>query len=189
MALPSYMVWRVQMKAETKIRVIFAFSSRLMYVGQVKLQAWLTIRSVMALTATHFKLLVDYSNGLPSPFAIIPAFILQQTVLAASLITATIPNLKSFLQSLSGNWEQAGFGTGYTSDAYNNGTFEMSNVHSNVQSASRAESRGPHMNSSHVGLIGDSVPRQKTSKRGSLSSGGSQDMIIRKGSAWIMEQT
>ena len=68
-------------------------------------------RSVIALSAVHLSSWISYSDGQPSPIAIVPTFVLQQALLAVSLISATIPNSKAFLQSLSASWGEAGEAT------------------------------------------------------------------------------
>lgn len=52
---------------------------------------WLTYHSIIALSAAHLKVWISYSSNQASPFEIAPTMILQQTLLAASLISATIP--------------------------------------------------------------------------------------------------
>ena len=150
----------------------------------------LTSHSVIALSAVHLNLWISYSHGLPSPFAIVPTFILQQTLLAASLISATIPNLKAFLQSLSASWGEAGFGSGYTTKAYGNGTFEMTNMNSAIPPASRAGAGGLYSTKGHSDFETQvSTSRRNAGERSSLGSGGSQDLIIRKETAWTVERT
>ena len=147
-------------------------------------------RSVIALSAVHLSSWISYSDGQPSPIAIVPTFVLQQALLAVSLISATIPNSKAFLQSLSASWGEAGFRSGYTTKAYSNTTFEMNDVASNALSASRNgmgclySSKGPPNFETQV-----TASRRNVGERSSLDSGESQDLIIRKETAWAVERT
>ncbi|KAF2625636.1 hypothetical protein BU25DRAFT_388559 [Macroventuria anomochaeta] len=172
--LPSYMVWQVQMKVETKLRVIAAFCFRLV---------------VIALSAVHLDLWISYSNGQPSSLAVVPTFILQQTLMATSLISATIPNLKAFLQSLSASWGEAEFSSGYTTKAYGNGTFEMNNLNSHAPPASRTGMGDLYSAKSHPDFETQVTTSQRIAgERSSLGSGESQDLIIRKETAWTVER-
>lgn len=150
----------------------------------------LTGYSVIALSAAHLDLWIRYSSGRASPIAVVPTFILQQTLLGASLISATIPNLKAFLQSLSANWGEAGFGSGYTTKAYGNGTFEMSNMNSQAPPSSR-NGIGGHYSTKDLPDFETQVTtsRRLAGERSSLGSGESQDLIIRKETAWTVERT
>jgi hypothetical protein len=133
---------------------------------------------------------IEYSNTVPSPLSAVPTLILQQTVLATSLISATVPNLKAFLQSFSVNWGDAGFGSGSATKTYGNGTFEMNNLNSRVASASRSaannlySSRNPPDFEAKI-----TTSRRLPGERDSLGSGGSQDLIIRKETAWTVERS
>ena len=85
---------------------------------------------------------INYSNGQPSPIAVVPTFILQQKLLAVSLISVIIPDLKAFLQSLSASWGEAGFGSGYTTKAYGNITLDTNDMTSNTLPVSRRSMGG-----------------------------------------------
>ncbi|KAJ4294248.1 hypothetical protein N0V90_007938 [Kalmusia sp. IMI 367209] len=159
--LPAYLVWQLQMKTTYKLRVIAAFCFRIL---------------VIFFSIVHLKARINYTNMPPSPFNIVTTLIWHQTLLAWSLISTTIPNLKAFLQSLSANWGGADWG--YTVKAYGNGTFEMKNMGSSSR---------PMASGAHTETITDmdrkydaQIQTRQVGERSSLGSGGSQDMIIRK---------
>ncbi|KAJ8115717.1 hypothetical protein OPT61_g2695 [Boeremia exigua] len=175
LGLPSYMMWQVQMRVKTKLRVVFAFSFRL---------------CVLALSAAHLMLWIDYFNSRPSPFGIVPTLILQQTLLAASLVSATVPNLISFIRSLSANWGEGQYSVDYTTKAYANGAFEVSNLNSranrqtrSIQNEIHAPDHGPNLET-QVTTVKRSVNRWS-----SISSGESHHLIIRKEIAWVVERS
>ncbi|KAF2744789.1 hypothetical protein M011DRAFT_528121 [Sporormia fimetaria CBS 119925] len=174
LTLPCYMVWQVQMRLQTKLRVIAAFGFR---------------SGAIALSAAHLNMWTSYSRGRPSPFDIVPTFIMQQALLAASLISATIPNLKAFLESLSASWGEAGFGSAYTTRAVGNGTFEMSNMglHAPTTSGSRTDHDYPVKGRPSFKTQVTTL-RRVTDGRSSLESHESQDRIIRKETAWTVER-
>ncbi|KAF2261346.1 hypothetical protein CC78DRAFT_521904 [Lojkania enalia] len=175
--LPPYLVWQLQMKSTYKLRVIAAFCFR----------AGTIVFSVIYLNSW-----VHYSNGAPSPFNILPVLIWQQVLLAWSLISATIPNLKAFLQSLSTNW---GIDWGYTTHAYGtNGTFELSEIKRSTHTASRTESEAPYAAEARTNgtkfkteVTTNEFDRGHRTENGSVGSGGSQDLIIRKDTQVVVE--
>lgn len=121
-------------------------------------------------------------NAQPSPFAIVTTLIWHQTLMAWSLISTTIPNLKAFLQSLSANWGGADWG--YTVKAYGNGTFEMKNMGSS--SRPMASEAGTETRTEMDRKFDAQVQVRPAGERSSLGSGGSQDMIIRKDTTWTV---
>jgi hypothetical protein len=166
--IPPYLVWQLQMKTAFKLRVISAFSFRIL---------------AIVFSILHMDAWINYSNSTPSPFTVVPVLIWQQTLLSYNLVSATIPNLKSFLQSLSTNW---GIDWGYSSNAYgSHGEFEMSNMKRSGATTSRAESEA---HSRHSRL-----PKFKTEilstvrDQASVGSHDSQDLIIRKDMQWHIE--
>lgn len=141
--------------------------------------------SVVALSAVHLSVWIDYTRGRPSPIGIVPSLIWQQTLLAISLIAATVPNLKAFLQSLSASWGRAEWG--YTTKAYGDGTFAMNDL---ALPTSRAGVKSAHSRDSHP----DFRTQIATSGRAagdlnSLGSGESQDLIIRKETVFTVERS
>lgn len=138
---------------------------------------------VIVFSILHLDAWIHYSNGRPSTFTVVPVLIWQQTLLSYNLVSATIPNLKSFLQSLSTNW---GIDWGYSSNAYgSHGEYEMSNMKRSGASVSRTESETP----SRISRL----PKFKTEilstvrDHGSVGSHDSQDLIIRKDTQWHIE--
>ncbi|KAF2668449.1 hypothetical protein BT63DRAFT_479856 [Microthyrium microscopicum] len=79
------LVWQLQMKAELKFRVILAFLFRLLLVPIIVLHAYYIQMALLG----HEDL----------PLALTPVLVCTQIELGYSLISATIPNLKSFLMS------------------------------------------------------------------------------------------
>lgn len=187
--LPIYLVWQLQMKVKTKLRVITAFGFRLMSVHQTRTVGHgLTMSSVLALCAVHLKIWISYTRGTPSPFTIVPSLVWQQSFLTTSLVAATVPNLKAFLQSLSASW--GGAQSGYTTTAYGNGTFEMADIGSAAPLASRKGVQG--ISSSNGGRCFETqltTTSHSAARRGSLGSGGSQDLIIRKETVFAVERS
>ncbi|ORY09607.1 hypothetical protein BCR34DRAFT_589210 [Clohesyomyces aquaticus] len=177
--IPPYLVWQLQMRTSYKLRVVAAFCFRV---------------AIIIFSTMHLNAWIKYTNGEPSPFLIVPVLIWQQTLLATSLITATIPNLKAFLQSLSTNW---GIDWGYSTQPYGQGTYEMGNVKRSGVTASRAESEIPYSPRSQVsGAKFKTEISTKARERPasvehnsshSIGSGGSQDLIIRKETQWAVE--
>jgi hypothetical protein len=142
---------------------------------------------VIAFSAAHLNVWISYSNGPPSPITIVPTLIWQEVLLAASLISATVPNLKAFLQSLSASWGEAGWG--YTTKAYGNGTFEMNNMSSRAPPDSGTGAKDSYSTKCDANFETQiTTSRKITGERSSLGSGESQDLIIRKETAWTVER-
>ncbi|KAF1975933.1 hypothetical protein BU23DRAFT_456954 [Bimuria novae-zelandiae CBS 107.79] len=170
--LPAYLVWQLQMKTSYKLRVIVAFCFRILVI----------LFSIFHLTAR-----IRYTDrGQPSPFNIVSTLIWHQTLLAWSLISTTIPNLKAFLQSLSANWGGADWG--YTVKAYGNGTFEMKNMGSSSRpTASGMASGAGTETATYMDHKYDAqIHTRQAGERNSLGSSGSQDLIIHKETAWTV---
>ena len=131
---------------------------------------YLTHHSIITLSVAHQKSWIAYLSDQPSPFEIVSTMILQQTQLAASLIPATIPNLKAFPQSLYARWGEAALGSGHTTNVY--GTFETSNLNSGRHTTPRPQTRNRFSAKSRPDfeMAGERSPR---------GSGESQDGIIR----------
>lgn len=140
--------------------------------------------SVIIFSGIHLHERVKYTKGAPSPFNIVPTLIWHQALLVWSLISATIPNLKAFLQSLSANWGGADWG--YTVKAYGNGTFEMKNMGS---SRGMASGLHPEAITEMDRKYQTQIETRQVGERSSLGSGGSQDMIIRKETAFTVVRT
>jgi len=127
---------------------------------------------------------IKYTHAAPSPFNIIHVLVWQQTLLSYTLISATIPNLKAFLQSLSTNW---GIDWGYSSNAYGtNGTFELSNIKRSGAGASHAGSEA-HYPSQTRGAKFTTTVNSTGRDQVSVGSHDSQDLIIRKDTQWVVQ--
>jgi hypothetical protein len=140
---------------------------------------------VIIFTIIHLSARIKYTdNPQPSPFNIVSTLIWHQTLLAWSLISATIPNLKAFLQSLSANW--GGRDWGYTVKAYGNGTFELKSMGTNTRSHAMASVVGTETATDQDQKFETQIQTRRVGERSSLGSGGSQDMIIRKETVWTV---
>ncbi|KAL1612384.1 hypothetical protein SLS60_000610 [Paraconiothyrium brasiliense] len=170
LVLPAFLVWQLQMKASYKLRVIAAFCFRIL---------------VIFFSIFHLGARIKYTdNAQPSPFNIVSTLTWHQTLLAWSLISTTIPNLKAFLHSLSANWGGADWG--YTVKAYGNGTFEMKNMGTDSRSRAMASGAGTEAATDMDTKFETQIQTRQVGERSSLGSGGSQDMIIRKETVWTV---
>jgi hypothetical protein len=120
--VPAYLCRKLQMNIVFKLQVLGVFALRL---------------PLIALAGLFYKTwrssLHSQNPGVDRTIAL--AY--QQSQLCFSLIAATIPCLKSFIQSFdTGSGQKAGFGTSSTSGAYGH----MSSVHHSVAQFDRAES-------------------------------------------------
>lgn len=127
---------------------------------------------------------IKYTDVQPSPFNIVTSLIWHQTLLAWALISTTIPNLKAFLQSLSASWGGADWG--YTVKAYGNGTFEMKSMGTHSRSHAMASATGAEGPTDMDKKYETQIHTRQVGARGSLGSGSSQDMIIRKETVWTV---
>ncbi|ORY19017.1 hypothetical protein BCR34DRAFT_472648 [Clohesyomyces aquaticus] len=115
--LPIYFLWGLQMAIDLKARVVLAFAFRLPLVV-------FTIIFLRHFTTAHR----DSNPGV----SVSTAIAWQQIAVAYSLISATIPCLKSFIQSFDTNF---GMGDGSTEGQYN---YSSGNSHSNSNSNTRS---------------------------------------------------
>ncbi|KIW02225.1 uncharacterized protein PV09_06379 [Verruconis gallopava] len=77
------LVWRLNMRFELKVRVILAFTFRLL---------------LIAIAVVHIRYIL-YMPAVKLNLNIIPALTIEQIQLSYALISATLPNLKSFIMS------------------------------------------------------------------------------------------
>ncbi|KAI0018941.1 hypothetical protein F4780DRAFT_477633 [Xylariomycetidae sp. FL0641] len=110
--LPITMTWSLNMSVKLKVEVILAFGLRLPLIAA----SWLHLR--------YFK---RYSHSSQPQFAVTDALILQQVMVTWSLISATIPNLTSFLRSFSMSMS---FPQGWGASNSNGDTTKNSGSHS-----------------------------------------------------------
>jgi hypothetical protein len=160
---------------------------------------WLTLYSVAAVSIVHLHYVADYTHSDNIGLALVPVIVLQQVELCWSLISATIPNLKSFVKSFS-----IGFGIRldpYTVQTYgsrgyarNNG-YELGSVKGNSTMKSRSGngSAARSGNRSYNDIEEqDPLPpqveiqasRKRNTRDKDSNSLGSQEHIIRKDVQW-----
>jgi hypothetical protein len=148
---------------------------------------------VAAIAILHLHFVGNYVHSETPSLSIVGVLVCQQVELCWSLISATIPNLKSFVKSFS-----SGFGltidldasaARYGSRSYGKAGYELGTVR-------KATSQGLH-GGSHIATIPD-LEHQSTAiqheeengharKGGSSTSMGSEDHIIRKDVQWKVE--
>ncbi|KIX01115.1 uncharacterized protein Z518_10181 [Rhinocladiella mackenziei CBS 650.93] len=178
--ISTFNVLPVQLAFALKLQVILAFAFRL---------------PVAAVSIVHLKFVSDYTNSSNPGIALVPVLVLQQVQLCWSLISATIPNLKSFVKSFS-----SGFGIRldpsttqlYGSGRYgrsNGGGYELGSVQGKGTSKSRSANRSYNDIEGQATLPqqmrhGNTVTTATARDQESIESGGSQDHIIRKDVQW-----
>ena len=144
----------------------------------------------MALSILHLHYVADFANSDNPGIAIVPVVVIQQVELCWSLISATIPNMKSFVKSFS-----SGFGIQLDpslTQAYGSGRlgrtangYEMGSVNGTAKSGSGPRSHSDNGEAPPVPpkpLL--SIKLTSTREHDSIDSGGSQDHIIRKEVQW-----
>ncbi|KIW69402.1 hypothetical protein PV04_05281 [Phialophora macrospora] len=167
-------VWPVHLAFSMKCQVVLAFSFRLV---------------VAALAILHLHYIADYTGSDNPGIAIVPVIVIQQVQLCWSLISATIPNLKSFVKSFS-----SGFGIQLDpslTQAYGSGRqttrgYEMGSINGSGTTKSKSGGRSHHDNEETLPIP---LKNKLTGGRehDSIDSGGSQgsqDHIIRKDVQW-----
>ncbi|RSM02646.1 hypothetical protein CEP52_007853 [Fusarium oligoseptatum] len=187
--------WSVSMSFARKCQVAMAFSFRL---------------PLIALSAIHLAYFTKYPDATEPQFAITNSLLFQQTMLAWSLISATVPNLKNFLKSFSIGM---GFPLAFDLSVYGSSNVyalqSLGNDHSRVTTStpggagvtstsvrvhhhSDNEPRGrPHnwrpdpvsTQTTATNNYGNNI-RDNISEEGESSRTGSQEMIINKEVAW-----
>ncbi|OAL53498.1 hypothetical protein IQ07DRAFT_628764 [Pyrenochaeta sp. DS3sAY3a] len=200
--LPVAFIWPIQLKRYIKLQVAVAFGFRL---------------PVIAFAAVHLHFVSKYSSSTNVSRTIIPALIYQQYELSWSLLSATIPTLKSFMRSFN-----SGFGmeidmdahSGYKSGTFHNGAYPLgsmqrstarvittTSIPDNREYHEGVKRRGsPHVqnrparsvrSARTVGVSGPKDPEitsfpaePREGRSGSITSDGSQDMIIKREVAW-----
>ncbi|SPJ83935.1 uncharacterized protein FTOL_10451 [Fusarium torulosum] len=173
--------WSIQTPFARKCQIVMAFSFRL---------------PLVAVSAVHLAYCRTYPTASEPQFAVTDALLWQQVMIAWSLISATVPNLKNFLKSFS-----IGMGFPVAFDLTMSGTTDAYALQSLGRSCSVTTSataiavkhttyrasRGRHSNWSL-----DRVSNQRTtvydrdnvSGEGRSSRAGSQEMINTKEVAW-----
>ncbi|KAH6876836.1 hypothetical protein B0T10DRAFT_584820 [Thelonectria olida] len=187
--------WTVNMSSTRKCQVVMAFSFRI---------------PLIALSAIHLAYFGKYPGSAEPQFAVTNSLLVQQAMIAWSLVSATVPNLRNFLKSFS-------IGMGFPL-ASNLTTYGSSNVYAlqslqnhrpkatssaaaatavastsvSVHNHSESEPRGgPHnwrldqvSNQTTAAHYHGSNNLEDLSEEAGDSRTGSQDMIINKEVAW-----
>nr|OQO17916.1 hypothetical protein B0A51_12471 [Rachicladosporium sp. CCFEE 5018] len=170
--MPFVIVWPLQMSTKLKLQVTSAFSFRL---------------GVAALAVTH----AVYASRLPRSahpsLASIPRIALAEAELCWSIVSATIPNLKSFMSSFNTGFGHNDFAFTVTGSNYDmNGSRSKSGNHNiPLSNMSRNRSNGRatpgFMESLRPEGHGYEVEvRGQQQDSASVGSGQSEEMIIRK---------
>ncbi|KIV96677.1 hypothetical protein, variant [Exophiala mesophila] len=172
-----FIVWPVQLSLALKTQVVAAFAFRL---------------PVAALSLIHLHYVSEYTKSDNVGLAIVPVLVLQQVQLCWSLISATIPNLKSFVKSFS-----SGFGIqldpsatriyGSSNQYGRNNGYELGSVRGDPRSKSRSGNASYNDIEGPTALPQDGANHKKHPNgrdEESIHSGGSQDHIIRKDVQW-----
>lgn len=99
--LSFILVWGLTMGLDPKVRVILAFIFRLpLVVLHLPARHLMTDRfRLIAITLVHLFTIKWTADSVNLNFEIVPALVCEQIELGYSLISATIPNLKSFIMS------------------------------------------------------------------------------------------
>ncbi|KAF2035232.1 hypothetical protein EK21DRAFT_107356 [Setomelanomma holmii] len=149
----------------------------------------LKLRGVIIVSILHLNAFVAYTQGPPSPFHITTSLIYQQILLAVSFITATTPNMKAFLQLLSAQWGAADmrtYGNYGSRRNYGTGTYELKSMSSKQPRPLETEAEGPY-DGLNLGAEAHDSTREAGDRASVIStSGGSQDLIIRKETTWTV---
>ncbi|EXJ59876.1 hypothetical protein A1O7_04023 [Cladophialophora yegresii CBS 114405] len=167
-------VWPVHLSFAMKCQVVLAFSFRLL---------------VAVLSILHLHYIAEYTGSDNPGIAIVPVVAIQQVQLCWSLISATIPNLKSFVKSFS-----SGFGIqldpsltqAYGSGRRTNSGYEMGSVNGSGTAKPRSGGRS-HSDNEETPPVPTKNKLATTREHDSIDSGGSQgsqDHIIRKDVQW-----
>jgi hypothetical protein len=178
-AIPYVLVWPLNMKIGLKIKVVVAFSFRLL---------------LLALSGLHLSYFQQYPDSAEPQFSVTDSLLFQQVMLTWSLIAATIPNLKAFMKSFS-----TGFGLALGGDGSMTNSYPM---RSYPAKSSKTDSNGTREIASRSGrprypLRPDVILAQTTihadhhdrlsditTDGNSTMRAGSQDLIIRREVEW-----
>ncbi|KAK5195315.1 hypothetical protein LTR72_007381 [Exophiala xenobiotica] len=145
---------------------------------------------LVALSVLHLKFISEYTTSQNPGVDLVPALVLQQVQLCWSLMSATIPNLKSFVKSFSSGFgiqlDPASTQAYSSSGRYNRSHgYELGSV--GKESKSRSHNRSYHDIENGQGPLPQELQNgNKTQQRDqeSIGSVGSQDHIIRKDVQW-----
>ncbi|KAH6883563.1 hypothetical protein B0T10DRAFT_411010 [Thelonectria olida] len=187
--------WTVNMSSTRKCQVVMAFSFRI---------------PLIALSAIHLAYFGKYPGSAEPQFAVTNSLLVQQAMIAWSLVSATVPNLRNFLKSfsigmgfpLASNLTTYGSSTVYALQSLQNhrpkatssaaAATAVASTSVSVHNHSESEPRGgPHnwrldqvSNQTTAAHYHGSNNLEDLSEEAGDSRTGSQDMIIKKEVAW-----
>ena len=189
--LPAFLVWKLQMSAKLKLQVVSVFAFRLP----------LLVFSVLGLVRFNSSLR-DLNPGVARTGAVV----YQQSELCWSLLSATVPCLKSFIRSFDTG---SGVKVNYTSNAYGSSghskgeSYRMQSLSSGRSPLQSANEDGavkvnhrPFGHQGHTRGLGSKARGESTSKVTALpystdrpkdadaTSTGSQELFIRRDVQW-----
>ncbi|RKL30781.1 hypothetical protein BFJ72_g11346 [Fusarium proliferatum] len=174
--LVLHLSWSVNISFARKCQVVTAFSFRI---------------PLIAISSVHLAYSQTYPTSLEPQFAVTNTLICQQVMIAWSLISATMPNLKNFLKSFSigmGFPVAFDFTMSGSSKAYalqslrNNRSTNAASATATAHSANwRPDQVSNQTTAAHRSIRSNS---RDVSEEGSSSRAGSQELIINKEVAW-----
>ena len=176
MAIPISLVWGLNAAIATKINVVLGFSFRLLYANQNQhiCLAYVDITAYRLLMIIAFRLQTFPKDGLTAnpTLRLVHFIVWTQTELNWSIVSATIPSLRPFLQGFS---TYTGALSEYSNDsARRYQSHHSGHVLSELDSINHGSKSSMQMNNPLV--------RQRATERDATSVGSndSQGMIIRK---------
>ncbi|OAA36601.1 hypothetical protein BBO_08183 [Beauveria brongniartii RCEF 3172] len=135
------LTWNVNMSAARKLQVIMAFSFRL---------------PLVVLAGVHLFYFDRYPSAAEPQFAVIDSLLFQQAMISWSLISATVPNLKSFLKSFSLGM---GFPLAYDTMTGSGGAYAM-------RSFANSRSKGTTVGAGNTGVVSTTISAKRRSDTG-----------------------
>ncbi|KAF2843581.1 hypothetical protein M501DRAFT_1006112 [Patellaria atrata CBS 101060] len=197
--LPIILVWPIQMKKYIKFQVVLAFAFRIPVIG-------------FSLAHLHFVSRYDSRRPVNTSQTIIPALVYLQFQLFWSLLSSTIPSLKAFMKSFNSGFgmEIDLDGYGYGSRQYGSNSYRLETMESAKEVAGNSKvGMKVHRKHHDDGGKGEAVKRIVSQKKefrpetvgtetsiyhperrredgSSVTSDGSQDMIIRRDVQWTI---
>jgi hypothetical protein len=181
MLLPIFFIYPIQMKMYIKLQVVIAFGFRV---------------PVIAFAAAHLHYVSNYAGSNNVSKAIIPALIYQQFELFWSLLAATIPTLKAFMRSFNSGfgmeidldgYGSAAYGSGGSASKYYNSpgsSMPLRSLPRNKAGASASGNKSQSGMEDEISAIANRVPKDKPRATASVTSDGSQELIIQREVQW-----
>ncbi|KAL5615946.1 hypothetical protein FOBRF1_004694 [Fusarium oxysporum] len=174
--LVLHLSWSVNISFARKCQVVTAFSFRI---------------PLIAISSVHLAYSQIYPSSLEPQFAVTNTLICQQVMIAWSLISATMPNLKNFLKSFSigmgfpvaFDFTMSGSSKAYALQSLRNN--RSTNAASATATAHSANWRPDQVSNQTTAAHRSSRSNSRdVSEEGSSSRAGSQELIINKEVAW-----